>query len=278
MTWLDKLERRFGRVAVPNLIYWIVIGQILFYGLGLFTNFPVGARTLKPAGIMQGEVWRLVTFLFVPEIRQISIWIVFAWLLLMLYGRELEAVWGNFRFNLFVFIGTAATALAALVGYFIQPHPYELPNWYLLTSLFLAFAALNPDFQLMLFFVLPVKVKWLAWFVWALFAYNFLLGPIQIKLLVAAACVNLVLFFGKGLFQNAQATQRRRKFQKTQMAEAEAPFHTCIICGLTDHDDPDMDFIYANGEGYCRDHAQLADASPEEQARARAASPPRLRP
>lgn len=270
------MERRFGRLAVPNLIFWVVIGQVFFYGLGLFTTFPVEALTLNPHEILKGQVWRLATFLFVPEIRHVSVWVIFAWFLLFLYGRALEAEWGEFRFSFFVLIGTVATALAAMLGYFIQPFGGELPNWYLLTAIFLAFAARNPNFELMLFFVLPVKVKWLAWLTLAMFALNFILGPIQIKLLIAAACVNLVLFFGKDVITGAQSKQRRKAYEKKREAEAEEPFHTCTICGLTDRDDPDMDFIYADGEGFCRDHAYLADASPEERETARKACPPQL--
>lgn len=264
MTWIDKLEKRFGRFGIPNLIYWIVISQVFFYALGLFTTFPVDALTLQPSEVMQGQVWRLFTFLFVPEIRVLSFWVLFAWYLLFLYGQALEGEWGAFRFTFFVFIGTVATAIAAIVGYLIFPFSGEVPTTFLLASIFLAFAARNPNFELLLFFILPVKVKWLAWLTWAMFALTFITGIIPIKLVVAAACVNLVLFFGKSLFTNVKATQRRKAHEKQRAVEAEEPFHQCVICGITDKQDPDMQFVYDGGEGYCEKHAHLTDASSEE--------------
>ncbi|WOO42856.1 hypothetical protein [Rubellicoccus peritrichatus] len=272
MTWLDKLEKRFGRIAIPNLIYWIVLSQVLFYGLGLFTTFPVEALTLQPSEIFKGQVWRLLTFLFVPEIRVLSFWVIFAWYLLFIYGQALEGEWGEFRFNLFVFIGTAATAIAAMVGYLIQPFIGEVPTTYLFFSIFLAFAARNPNFELLLFFVLPVKVKWLAWLTWGILALTFITGSLATKLVVVAACVNLLLFFGKSLFTSVKATQRRKAFERERAVEAEEPFHRCVICGLTDKDDPDMDFVYDSGNGYCEKHAYLVDATPEEREAAKKAA------
>lgn len=255
MRWLDILERRFGRVAIPNLIFWIVIGQVLFYGLGIFTTFPVDALTLQPGKVLQGEVWRLATFLFVPEIRVISIWVIFVWYLLFIYGSALESSWGEFRFNLFILIGVIGTSAAALIGYLAAPFAGEVPIWYLMSSIFLAFAALNPNFELLLFFILPIKVKWLAWLVWAIFALHFLSGPLPIKLLVLAAVLNLALFFGKDLLNSVKASQRRKAHERKREALAEEPFHRCSVCGITDKDDPGMDFVYEDGKGYCREHA-----------------------
>lgn len=263
MTWLDKAERHWGRFAIPNLTFWIMIGQVLFFALGLFTTFPIDALTLEPHAVLGGQVWRLITFLFVPDVREPSIWLIFGWILLFMYGNALEGTWGEFRFNLFIWIGVAATGIAAIAGYLLfdamysqqyELPVYELPNAFLLASIFLAFAALNPNFELLVFFILPVKVKWLAWLTWVYFAYIVIAAPLPFKLLVLGATVNLGLFFGKGVFGNIKARQRRVSFEKKRVAEAEEPFHTCAVCGLTDKDDPDMDFVYEDGKGYCRDH------------------------
>ncbi len=253
MIWLDKLEKHFGRLAVPNLTFWIIMGQVLFYGLGLFTSFPVEVLTLRPAEVLNGQVWRLVTFIFVPDTRVISVWMIFKWYMLYLYGSALEGYWGEFRFNLFVWIGVVATGCMAILGLFVAGYNFEVPNTILLASLLLAFAALNPEFEILLFFF-PVKMKWVGWFTWAMFALTLLTGPIPLKLIVVSAVVNLVLFFGKDVFGSFKARQRRKSYEKKRAAEEAEPFHTCAVCGLTDKDDPDMDFVYEDGKGYCSKH------------------------
>ena len=247
----ERLEKRLRPFVIPNLIIWIILGQVLFYGLGIFSNFPIDALTLQPAAILHGEVWRIATFIFVPGFRVITIWVIFAWYLLYMYGSALETQWGEFRFNMFILLGVVLTTVASLLGYFISPFGGAVSNSYFLFTLFLAFAILNPDFELLIFFILPVKVKWLAWLACAGYLYVFILGPLVLKLIILGSFGNLAFFFGKDLMQSVKAGQRRIKNKAPEKAE---PFHKCEVCGVTDVDDSDMEFLYRDGKGYCKKH------------------------
>src|SRR4029077_2272748 len=121
-----------------------------------------------PEAVGWGEWWRLVSFLFTPPSGN-PLLAIFALYFLWFMGGALEAQWGAFRYNVYVLIGYAMTVAAAFA------FPYgAATNGYITGSIFLAFAYLFPDFQILLFFILPVKVKWLALITWLFFAYQFI--------------------------------------------------------------------------------------------------------
>lgn len=252
-TWTDKLEKRFGGWAIENLSFWVMISQIAIFGFDLFTHFDVGLFWLRPDLVLQGEVWRLFTFLIVPPdlppIRWDSIFLAFTWYLFWLMGSTLEKEWGEFRFNLFFFTG----ALATIAFSFLAPAGIAT-NAFLMTSVFLAFARLYPNFELLIFFILPVKIKWLALITWISYGFIFLFGGWMGKLMVLAATLNFWLFFGKDIFTQARQGKRRMEMRAAKAVSDKEPFHRCVICGKTDLDDPDMEFAYQDGQGYCRDH------------------------
>ena len=157
--------------------------------LALFRpDFP-RQLALDPVLIRQGEVWRLITYIFVPP-PLAPLW-MFLWLILYYsYMRMLENEWGDFKFTLFCLIGALSTALPALAL------NLELGNTAFSTSLFLAFARINPKFQILLFFFLPVKMKWLAALTWAMIGYNLLTGGYAIRIAILAGLINYLLFFG----------------------------------------------------------------------------------
>src|SRR5713226_1799983 len=139
---------------------------------------------LDPAAIRAGQWWRAVTFLFVPPPMN-PFFLVFWLLLIYQFAQALENAWGEFRFFVFYLIGAAATVLAALL---VLHEP--LGNVSLNTSLFLAFATLYPDVELLIFFILPIKVKYLAWFVWVTIALSFVLGSFATRVALGAALAN----------------------------------------------------------------------------------------
>ena len=173
MKLLDALERRFSRFAIPNLTLLLVMGQGLVVcldfvqqanpdggGVGLFQKCSLSAQD-----VLAGEWWRLLTFVFVVAPRVSPLLIIFALYLFFVMGRSLEAQWGTFRFNVYFLIGYLASIGAA----FLQPAGTATCG-YLAGSIFLAFAWLNPDFQILLMFVVPVRIKFLAWLTWLLYA------------------------------------------------------------------------------------------------------------
>lgn len=263
MDLFRKTERLLGRYAIPNLSFWIMIGQILIYGLSLFTNFPTDALYLIPALVLEGEVWRIFTFIFDPPATH-PIFLAFTWYLFYMMGSALEQAWGDFRYNCFIGLGLIATVAVS----FLFPNTIAT-NGYLMTSVFLAFAFLNPNFELMLFLLLPVKIKWLALITWVLYGLTVLLMPLPNKLFVLAATFNFFVFFGRDLILHSRNRQRRRQHEARRQAAANEPFHTCNICGATDRSHPERDFAYQNGVGYCEEHYDLMDTSEEAREAAR---------
>ncbi len=210
MSFLNRLERRFGEWVIPQFPLFIVAATGVIYLLSQAQGDFVTHLTLNPDAVRQGEFWRLVTFLFVPPPMG-PLWLAFWLYLLYQYAQALEHAWGAFRFFVFFGIGVAATIVAALaVG-------RTLSNMPLYTTLFLAFAALFPNFELLLFFILPVKVKYLAWMIWAGLAWSLWAGNLVTRVAIAASLLNYSLFFGAHhwdtLRLKVQVYRNRKRFK-----------------------------------------------------------------
>jgi len=206
---IQKLERKFGRYAIQDLMLYIVILNAVVF----FTNFLVpqsnlyGKFALIPSRVLHGEIWRLVTFLFLPSTTS-PIQIVFTLYFYYLVGSNLEHQWGSFRFNLYYLIGVLSTIAAAFIGR--SPVTAEHLN----LSLFLAFAYLFPNFEILLFFILPIKVKYIGWFNWAFLAFSILFNPWPWKLSAIASIVNYLVFFGPDLIQSLKLRRTTYKNRK----------------------------------------------------------------
>ncbi len=249
---MNKLERRFGKLAIPNITLYLMVGQIAVFAMIITQRLDPGSVLLVAARVLDGEWWRLVAFIFRPPDAH-PIFLAFAWYLFYLMGTALEQNWGVFRYNLFLFIGWVATVMAA----FLFPGQ-PTTNLFLAGSVFLAFAFLNPDFEIALFLVLPVKIKWLALVVWIFYGFAILFGDPATKVAVMAASANFALFFGKEIVTSLRARQRRMAFEAKRAAEEDEPFHRCHVCGITDKSHPQMQFRYCSKceghYGYCEEH------------------------
>lgn len=191
MTLLTRLERKIGWIAVDNLPLYIVTAQGMIFIWSLFNPGQLHLLMLHRQAILDGrEYWRLLTFLFIVPNRN-AIFAFFYLYLLYIYGMALENEWGSFPFTLFYLIGALGTVVAALVFGNIGG------SFFLNLTIFLAFAAIHPDFVLYLFFILPVKIKWLAWLTWGWLALAFFPGPLQIKATILVSLSNYFLFFSK---------------------------------------------------------------------------------
>jgi len=258
MNILNTLERKLGRYAIKQLIVYIVGINALIYMLriGMPQSDAIGKLWLDPQLIMQGEVWRLITWIFIPPPASL-IWIFFILYFYYMIGIGLEQEWGSFRFNIYYFTGVAGTTLAAfIIG-------YGSTALYLNLSLFLAFAYIYPDFEILLFFILPVKVKYLAWLNWAFVAFTVITKPIPEKVAAIVSISNFFLFFGSDIVstmrRRGSAYHRRGTFKRAFQAPAQKGFiHKCTICGMTENDDITMEFRYCSTcEGdheYCMKH------------------------
>lgn len=258
MPLFDRLERTFGRFAIPNLSLYVVLGQVFFVLATLVGLFDPERATYAAADLMHGEWWRVITFMFVapvpaPDALLGAVFLVFGWYLFYLMGSALEGHWGAFRFNLFLFVSYALTIAFS----FLVPR-YEMSNTFILGSVFIAFAYLNPDFELTLFFILPVKIKWLALIAIVLGAVQFAGGGLPTRLQIGAAVASFLLFFGGDILQTLRHGQRTRTRRAERAAAAEQSRHVCFACGKTDRTHPQLDFRYCSkcvgDQCYCPEH------------------------
>ena len=272
-TMLDRFCRKHPRFGIPNLMTIVALGTALVYLLDQFGRGMSLSSILAlfPALVLRGEIWRLVTFVFVPMSGGVL-------LLLELYfywfvGSALEREWGTAKFSLFYLSGVVLNILFGFLSLLTGNPAVLVTMRYVNLSLFFAFATLYPNLQVLLFFVIPIKVKWLAWVDAALFAWSVLSSLLALDLagaiLPLVAILNYFLFFASDL-RNTLGYARRRvqhqtsrqtiNFKKaTRQAQQQKGYiHKCAVCGKTDTDYPDMEFRYCskcNGYYcYCKDH------------------------
>lgn len=274
MGWLDRFCARHPKFGIPNLMLYIAIGNV---AIALIDNFgPYSLSSVlfffRPA-IFQGEIWRLITFIFVPIASDFGILnfsvpgTSFFMTILSAYfyywiGSLLEREWGTAKLNCFFFTGVL---LNIIFGLIVGVSSIAYVNM----SMFFAFAVLFPDMQILFMFILPVKVKWLAWidvafFVWQIFNY-LRLGLWLFALLPVVAILNFFIFFWPDFRYFFAKAKRRRSPQTINFKQAQKKaketkgyLHKCTVCGITDADDPNMEFRYCskcNGyHCYCMNH------------------------
>lgn len=265
--WINALERKFGRFAIPNLTFTLLMAQVATVGLALFGQISPIDMVLNSSLVLDGDWWRLITFMILPRITAGSVdplsilFTAFALYIFYFMGTALEQIWQAFKFNLFIFLGWVFTVLAS----FVVPMGF-MTNTFLLSAFFLAFARYHGEMQFLIMFIIPVKVKWLAWFTWGLFAFTLFVGPFSQKLEVLAAIAPLALFFGRDLFGSVQAQVRSQKWKRQKAAEAAQPMHTCVVCGKTDISHPDELFRYDGGYAFCEEHIDESEKYLSEKA------------
>ena len=250
MRLLDNLQRRFGRFAVPHVTEVLIACQAIAFFLQ--SQAFLANIALVPRRVLEGEAWRLFTFLCQPPPYNL-LFALFFWYMFYLMGTALENTWGAFCYNAYLLVGWAATVAMS----FLQPDAEASPE-FLQGSVFLAFAYLYPDFQLLLFFILPVKMKWLGLLQWLYYLLLIMFGSLMTQLLVLASVCNFVLFFWHDIVLRMKAGRRRMAHQAKTIHQANTPRHTCAVCGATNVSDPEMSFRYcskcAGAPCYCAEH------------------------
>ena len=207
--WLNQLERKYGRFGIPNLTNILVAGQILVLAIELFVNqtIPYALMLTRPT-LLHGQIWRLLTFVFIPfsggSILSVVLGIYFTWFI----GTALEREWGDFRYTVYFVLGMLGTILSCLVTGSVAD------TYCLSLSLLLAFAALYPEVQLLLFFVIPVRVKYFGWFAAALWTLSFLAASPVGKLNYLLCMLNVWVFFGPKAYRDIRAWIRREQWKR----------------------------------------------------------------
>lgn len=235
---LARLERSLGRFAIERLTNYIVGGMAIVFVLAYAKPEFYDALTLDPSRALK-EPWRFVTYFFLPTSMQL-IWAVFSLYWTWLVGTNLENEWGAFKLNAYYFLGAVGTTLAA----WITKEPQG--NFWLNTSLFFAFATVFPNYQLFIFFILPIRVKWIALLSCAFIGIYFVIGDLGAKAAIAVALGNYLLFFGGHLVrlargQRHQMTQaaRRTSFRPPPEQPTENA-RVCAICGARQDEGADI--------------------------------------
>lgn len=263
---LDRFCREHPRFGIPNLMNFLVIGTVVIFLLDSFSRG--GASNLfffSRSAILQGQIWRLVSFVFVPpsyNLLNVALSLYFYWWI----GSTLEREWGTARFSLFYLLGVVFNIVYGLIAGYASVEFLNL-------SMFFAFAALYPDMRVLLFFFIPIKVKWLAWADAVFFGLQMVSSLLRLQLVSAflplVAIFNFLLFFWSDLMDAAgrqkQRYQHRHNRQTInfkqsarQAQQGKGYIHKCAVCGKTDTEYPDMEFRYCskcNGYYcYCKDH------------------------
>lgn len=266
--WLDKMERRFGRYAIRNLTMYLLAGYAIGYLLSFTMPQLLTYFTLEPALILKGQVWRLLSWVIIPPNDNI-IFVIFMMLLYYSLGNTLESYWGAFRYNVYIFSGILFTVIGTfivngLIGG-ITGFGSLYSTYYINMSIFLACASIMPDYQLLLYGIIPIKMKWLAILDVVLLAVDAVQGGLIIRIVIIASLLNFIIFFfcNRNLRGHSpKQAARRKKFQKQisrpQNQYAGGAKHRCAVCGRTELDDPTLEFRYCskcNGNyEYCQDH------------------------
>jgi len=276
---VKELRRKIDRFlynnrskGIPNLMLLICIGTFISYFVmladksGMYYTFMRFDRSL----ILHGQIWRLFSYVFLPQTSGL-------WLFLLLFayygiGRMVERVWGTLKFNLFYLCGILIMDIAAM---FLNAVP---GGSYLNMSLFLALATLYPDNRVLLMYIIPIKMKYLAWVYLLLLAADL----VRLDFFPLFALLNYFLFFGADCLNVLPESWQRRlrrspavhekpnanwakayvrrpaSHSKETVVDAPAYRHKCAVCGRTDVSDPDLEFRYCSKCSgyycYCQDH------------------------
>ena len=277
MKFIDKLERKFGRFGIPNLTIYMIVCYVIGYALMIVNPGILNWLSLEPAYILRGQVWRLVTWVLYPPSTSGELW--FAIAVLFFYypiGTSLERTIGTFKYTLYILSGVIFTILGAFILYFLLGGNVLVGNvfstYYISLSTFLAYAMCYPDMQVLLMFIIPVKMKWMAIFYVVIVVYEMIqyvmAGAWYLVIPIVASLLNFIIFyFGTKDFSryNPKEIHRRNEFRRAmepqgrmKSGSGSVTKHKCAICGRTELDDPNLEFRFCsrcNGNyEYCQDH------------------------
>ncbi len=297
----SKFERKFGKYAVQNLPLYLILGYVIGYIIQIINPEMYEYLSFDPFMICRGQVWRIITWILSPPM-ELGIFTIIMLILYYQLGRGLESVWGTYRFNVYIFSGMIFTMIGAMLLYLIlylmihagilfpadmawmvsgnnQDMLYRslgaiigncVSTYYINMSIFLAYAITYPQERLLLYFLIPVRMKWFGILygvlilvnVYDAFRANTLYGII-ILVLVFASLLNFILYMLKR--KNLGKQQKKRRQEYRQSIRRAAPVmrengarHKCVVCGRTELDDPNLTFRYCSkcsgNKEYCQDH------------------------
>lgn len=293
---MSDFERKYSKYAVRDLSLKLIILYLAGYVIYYLKPEILYHMTLNPYAIVHGQVWRLVSWLMIPPSTSNLFFIAVMMFFYYSIGTSLERVWGAWRYNVFIFTGILLTIVSAFLwmgftyltggggtlaqvgaGSYFGYYSLAFSTYYINMGIFFAYALTFPEAMVLLFFIIPVKVKWLGLLDVAYLVFEFLQATSATRFAIAATFVNIAILYlrshrsvrrsysgrtmedifhsavGTGASKNRSAGPVRR-----QMRPAGAVVHRCAICGRTQADNPDLEFRYCSkcegGQEYCQDH------------------------
>lgn len=271
----ERFCYRHQNKGIHNLMLYVAIGTVVMYVFMMIdpSNVLYYAFCFNRSAILHGQIWRLFTYIFIPTDSYVFLMVIMLFFYYQI-GRMLESQWGVFRFNLFYFSGVILMDIGALLLNATASVSY------LNLSLILAFATLYPENRVMLFFIIPLKMKYLAWFYFVITILQVVFTSFPYNLFPIFALLNYFLFFGSSIlgilpdFMQPRGGSRKKAFgdfgrkkekpnpnwaDGYRSKSGEKPYqHKCTVCGRTDTDYPNLEFRYCskcNGYYcYCIDH------------------------
>ena len=285
MNFLQKLERKLGKYAIKGLTKYVIMAYVagyILYAVSIISGSGfLSYLTLDPYAIMHGQIWRIVTWFLMPP-SNLNFFTIIMLICYYQLGTVLERVWGDFIYDFYIFFGFIMTIVGAFIIYFVyagqtpgsealigQLVGSSFSTYFVSLSIFLGFAMTFPEQQMLLFFIIPIKIKWLAIVDVAYLTYLMIIGGASTRVQIICSLAATILFFimtRKYAFNSARAhaqdRKRSREFKKAmgqgQATHANGARHKCCICGRTELTNPELEFRYCskcNGNyEYCSDH------------------------
>lgn len=292
---MSKFEKKFGKYAIPHLATMLIICYAAGYIIQLINSSFMSYLTLNPYAILHGQVWRLVTWIIVPpssgSLFYVLIMLYFYWSL----GTALEQMWGTYRFNVYIFSGILFTIIGSFMAmgaaYLFYGDAWGLSEpamavlvfqggslffstEYINLAIFLAMAATLPDMQVLVMFIIPVKMKWMGIIYGVIAVWEFFSGAQVVaggvlildcsifkRVAILASLLSFVVFYltNKAKLRSPKQVKKQVVYKKTVMqAKKENARHKCAVCGRSSESHPDLEFRYCskcNGNyEYCQDH------------------------
>ena len=258
MTMINRLESRFAWISCPGFLRYYAIFHAVVFAIQIFRPEMAQMFEFDRAKILAGEFWRVFTMFFaVSEFGKPGfltiIFLFFAVNFAFMISDSLEGAWGEFKTSLFFYLGI----LLILAANFIYPTNIPRSAFALYASAFLAFCTVSPRLEIMLFFVIPVQVRFLGMFQVVLILFMVLGSPMLIPFMLMAF-TNYLIFAGipalKGTAKSMESVARKKSFNASKVAQGEA-FHTCCVCQRTDVSNRELEFrVGSDGKEYCTEH------------------------
>ena len=303
---LSNFEKRFRKYAVPNLTLWLILGYAIGYIIQMTNDTFLYYLALDPYKILHGQIWRLITWIIIPPSSSSLLFVLLMLWCCYMIGNVLERTWGTYRYNLFILTGIVITAVMsfACLGFMYLTNPadmieayenggyifsgylwYGFSTYYINVSIYIVFALTYPNDIVRLYFIIPIKMKWLAVIDLIYMGYILIFGGTVDRFAVVGALLNCLIFYLaniRGIALSPKQIHRKNQFNKSYKSGMngsyqghafresdpskapkmghfqEKPRHKCCICGKTDITDPDMTFRYcskcAGNYEYCQVH------------------------